>query len=319
MGKPELGTEEFPFLIENVFDYIAFRNEMIIGNTFSGIHHKVTNNIDFTGFTIPYQNAVYEGHFHGNYKVFKNIIIDDKAPTFNSTALFGSVNGILENLAFINVYINRLGKAGINNNTGAIGYGGNGIIRKVYVQGIIIQKVNYELAGIATQFSGLIENCVVDFVATKDGGYGYANIINSRAQQFEVRNCLSKGTINGGSGNAFGICRTENSSAKISNCVNLATINATLAGTVGSKRIAGGHANTPQLINNYSLDTALLNNAIPTIDIGASLRNGANATETQLKSLAFYRDTMGWDMDTIWEIVSEDITYPRLRGFNYTF
>ncbi len=99
----------------------------------------------------------------------------------------------------------------------------------------------------------------------------------------------------------------------ISNCVS--AFSSIYTSNAARGRIKGNAGNN---LNNYALSTMTVNGV--TIGTGtAANRDGANATESQLKSLAFYRGTMGWDMNSIWEIETEGVTFPRLRGFDYDF
>ena len=313
----EDGTEAHPFLIKDVFDFIEFKNELIAGNTFNGIHHKVTNDLDFTGITIPTGiNTVYSGTFNGNFKTFKNITSSMSSSGTDFPSVFARIDGgIVENLRFANVNITFTNS---NNCSGIFGTITNGIVRKVSIEGNFSFPLRRGSAFGALQSpNSLIENCSYMGTMNKVGGYGVAGI-SASYEGFNppygiCSKCINQGTVDAGNDTAKGIASFVNT---VIDCVNIGNITGTYGSGSQTKRIQYGALNT---INCYSLDTALINGAIPTTEIGQNQNNGANATELQLKSTAFYRDVLGWDMDTVWEIETEGVTFPRLRGFNYNF
>ena len=295
----ENGTEQFPFLIQNESDFVAFRKALINGNTWTNVHHKLMADLDLSGISFTGANAQYYGVFDGNFKVIRNFSLTTST---NNTGLFQWLGGSVRRLGIENIYIDTRTNP-VNYYTGGLcGASVGGVIEQCYVTGTILTG-NGRTGGITGAGNAIIRNCWTNVAISGTAGGAIGGIIGNRGG---CDKCLAIGNLTLSSGsNIGGISGAYNSSSwpgVVANCV--AAMNSVKSyringdGTVGS--------------NNYALNTMLVNGATVTgTDTSA---NGANATIQQLKSLAFYRDTMGWDMDNIWEI-DDGNDFPKLRGF----
>ncbi len=308
--KTGSGTVEDPYLIWNAEDFRVFRNAITAGTTFSGVHHKLMNNIDLTGisFTTSTSSESYLGNFNGNFKIISNFSRSNFG-TY-SGGLFRRTEGHIRNLGLENVNIdNRNGTA--NNGNGGITGNNYGIIENCYVTGEIMPQ-NARTGGIVGYCgtASVVRNCWTNVVISGSGAR-YAGIVGSMFGI--VENCYALGDLVS-TNNTYvgGIAGDTNGTFTLRNCV--AAMNSVRAGTdkMACRIVGNGATNT--LTNNYALNTMLVNGVIPTSNIGGNLPNGLSATITQLKSLAFYRDVMGWDMYNIWQI-KEGMDFPKLRGF----
>ncbi|MCL2312164.1 MAG: hypothetical protein FWC41_06725, partial [Firmicutes bacterium] len=135
------GSEQYPFLIETAFDFVEFRNEIMNGNTFEGIHHKLVNDINLSGanFNILIENRRYYGTFDGNFKTIDNFTIISSLNADNF-GLFTNMQGVCKNLRVTNGLINRTGLSAAS--TFATGFIGSscslGTIERCSIQGTII-------------------------------------------------------------------------------------------------------------------------------------------------------------------------------------
>jgi hypothetical protein len=124
-----------------------------------------------------------------------------------------------------------------------------------------------------------------------------------------VEKCLVLGNINfSASTPVAGVasCGQNNSSKNCVAAMGSIATTSTSAGRVLSVSTRLG-------VNNYALDTMTVKGA--TVSGGTTTNyNGANATIQQLKSKAFYQNTMGWDMENVWTI-DDGNDFPKLKGF----
>lgn len=310
----EDGSEQHPFLIKTAGDFQDFRNAIAAGNQFEGIYHKVVNDINLAEISfnpLPSTNnpiTHYKGHFNGNFKTISNFSVTTNA--VQNAAIFGStMGGSIKKTKFTNMYIKFSG--GGSSDVGCVaGHVANELIELCEFHGTIISNGQWATGGIIASCWGgnvTVKNCKTNLIvqtALQTGGI----IATPSGSNITIESCLTLGTASGGNASNGGICMDRTSTTTIKNCV---AAQSSISGSSGAARIVGGSSGS--IINNYALDTMLVNGNIVTGSVTSN--HGANATVQQLKSLAFYRDMMGWDMD-IWTI-DDGIDFPRLKGFNY--
>jgi len=305
---PEDGTEQYPYLIKNVNNFVAFRNAISEGETFDGIWHKLVNDIDLTGISfIPVvtgwsgedpvgSQEVYKGNFEGNCKKIKNFFATDA-----SYGLFYENGGIIQNLGVENISIIVDSADWEIQGTGGITAYNSGIIRQCYVTGIIITCNGINTGGIAgrNRSTGQIYDCWTDVIITSL--YHVSGIADGMNFIGTVDKCYALGDL-------------------ISNntCKGISPGDGTITNSVAAMAHIniGGRIFYPSIysnINNYALNTMLVNGVTVTSSDPTSYQ-GKDVTISQLKSLAFYRDVMGWDMENVWEI-DDGNDFPKLRGF----
>jgi len=304
----EDGTEEHPFLIRDVLDFIVFRNAISNGETFTDVHHKLMSDIDLTGVTFVPQTGTenYQGNFDGNFKVVHNF----SCSHFNtgSGGFFILVSGSIRNLGLENIYIdNKAGTTNYGNGGLTANIGTNGLIENCYATGTILPP-NGRTGGIAGYNNGMIKNCWTNvFVdGTEKSTARIGGIFGDGNGKTE--NCIALGNIKSLNTYHAGIASYPMANI-VQNCVAAMNI-IDVPSSSSSGRVNGGNIVG---INNYALDTMLLKGAIVANGTTTS-PHGANATISQLKSKSFYRDVLGWDMENVWEI-DDGNGFPTLKGF----
>lgn len=304
----EDGSAQHPFLIKTAEDFRLFRNSIAAGTTFAGIWHRLVNDIDVQGITynVISSTASYQGHFDGNFKIISNFSILNttqyNAPVFG--IINGSAGGNVKRLGLFNVNISS------NSYFGAYSMGNAYTnIEQCFVTGII--STNNDGGGFVGSGWGanlLIRNCYANIKVTGPGTSkgGIAGIQASSTGVIE--NCLAIGSVESTNNTYAGGIVGQGLNGAIKNCVAAqSSVSATQAYRIN------GYGRSE--INNYSLNSMLVK-GVTVISSNQNSAHGADATIQQLYSKAFYRDTMGWDMENIWEI-DEGNGFPRLRGFNY--
>ena len=298
----EDGSQQYPFLIKNAVEFHAFIESVSNTNNYTGIYHKIVNNIDLTGFTFSTSNADrnYYGHLDGNYKVVSN---------FSRVNGYGGLfrncrNGSIKRLGLENVYVSGTEACGIG--------GDSSTIEECYVTGNIACRSGNYMGGISYYHNGNITDCYtnVQFSSINGAGIRSGGIAGQLTNPNKVTNCLAIGDMDLLTGNASGIVAEQGTNNLVVNCVSAMNIlNSTSGGTVG--RITGG--NSYLVANCHALDTMLVRGAVVTTGTSTNL-NGANATITQLKTRSFYENILGWDFVNIWKI-NEGVNFPKLKGF----
>jgi len=322
----EDGSEQYPYLIKNVDDFVAFRNAISQGETFENIWHKLVTDIDLTGvvdfspvlFVLDglgdiIDHEVYKGNFEGNFKKIKNFSVTD-----GGYGLFYCTAGIIQNLAIeeIKINITDLGDYYSIGHIGGITAINNGIIRRCSVDcpvsgGLYCPNTMNLYGGGIAGFNnfGKIEDCWTNLMINTKSGTGIAK----NGMYCTIERCLALGNI---LANAVAAGISETGAAMTINSV--AAMNYVF-GASASRIFYPKQQNYG--VNNYALDTIIVNGATVTSSDTTS-GDGKNATISQLKSLAFYRDTMGWsiadknaNIGTETWIIDDENDVPKLMGF----
>ena len=317
----EDGTEQHPYRIYTVQDFMDFKNRYngVNPDGNNDVHYKLMNDIDLQGYQFINGRADHNGSFDGNYKVIRNFSLIDTVGNFDMGLIGHSWGGTLpypaiRRLGLENVYGNKA--AGSSAFSFFIGAMANQSIEECYVTG----KLD-TVTGMTAPFCGYmslnatIRNCWSNIMINKNnsGGNSTGGIVGNIAYNTGlVDRCLALGNISS-IASAQGIAGIGGGGSVQNVVTNCVSAMQQLVLSTGSSAYRIRPATTTG-INNYALDSMLVNGSVITNGTTTN-QNGANATELQLKSTAFYRDTMGWDMDNIWEIETEGVTFPRLRGF----
>lgn len=259
------GTENNPFIIENVANLIYFSNSINqgVGND---AYYELSSNIDLSDinwFPIGYfsENS-FNGYFNGNGYEISNCNITERKinSDMRNIGLFGYNSGVIRNLGIVNLNI----KIDWHTQTGytldviaggVVGYN-KGEIQNCYSLGKIELKNSYTyhyspdsiyVGGIAGDNLGLINGC-------------YSNIdiyINAEKSSVIVSNISTKGEIE----NCLETCK-----------IDVHGVNYDRGGLYSS--------NCFEYIGDYSLSYYL-------------------CTTLELNSKEFYTEKLGWD-DEIW-------------------
>jgi len=305
----EDGSEKYPFLIHDAADFIEFKQAIANGNQFNNIYHKITKDIDLDGVIIPLSaTEQYFGNLDGDFHILRNVKFSIAANWCN---VFRDVRSSFKNLGF---ELMKTGYSVSSGSFGVVGQSATAIFENIYVKGVLDFLTGTRGGGICAFVSGAIfKNCYSD-IEIKSGTANFGGICETISTTGIIDSCFSKGDING-SGLYSGICvhGSGTSSSTVKNSIAaMNSINTSQMATLF--RICH---NAPMMKqNNHALDTMTVKGTIPTTELGATGRNGANATLSMLQLEKFYILTMGWDMTNIWKL-DDKTGFPRLKGFKY--
>ncbi|HBN04822.1 MAG TPA: hypothetical protein DD434_03395, partial [Bacteroidales bacterium] len=179
------GTQNNPFIINNVSDLLAVSNSVMNGNTYTGQYLKLNNDIDFHsstidssqfftpigGFTSPTSSdisRVFKGSFDGNGHKILNLTVNK--PNLYNVALFGYVkDGEIKNLGIVNGI--SIGKSNV---AGFVGHTNNATITNCYSKSNIHATSNEQNAtagGMVGNFYGnsVMNNCFAEGTINASG------------------------------------------------------------------------------------------------------------------------------------------------------
>ncbi len=288
---------------------LATADDLLTIDKFPARDYVLVNDIDLTNVTfngLCSEATPFTGTLDGNDFVIKGWNFDNA--NVGTMGLLRRTNGaVIKNLGMTDV------KVVGGDNTGAlIGVADGGKIEHCYVSNSSVEGGD-RVAAIAARVSAgvVIENCYAAQCTIKARTHQAGGI---SAASFDggvtISNCYFDGTISsqwGHVGAMLGLVDRDGD-ITIQNCLNLAT---SIGG--GSRfRIGnwGGREEMSHFINNYSIST--------TVSVGGDwtstdARIGTNLPDdADAKSAKFYKETLGWDFDTIWKI-AEGEGYPVFR------
>ena len=241
------GTEEDPWLIEDLEDLIEFRDANISGNYYTNQFVKLTSDIDMSSISNWEPIHTFSGTFDGSNHKISNFSINEEHSESGTQyyGLFGIISGeavrendniiyreraVVKNLHFVDVNVNITG-------TGSMWYGtvaasSEGEVINCTVTGSINTTSKYgTTGGVLGRAEGVVDNCKNE--ATVTGNSEIGGIAGNAYYGIEIINCENKGTIKGAS-QAGGIVGYAYD-AKFENCVNNGEVQAehTVGGIVG--------------------------------------------------------------------------------------
>lgn len=205
--------------------------------------------------------------------------------------LFNINNGAIHDLAVVDAHVDLDG-----GRVGIIANVNNGDIHTVYTTGTV--DGGSRVGGVVGDSAGSLVNAYstadVHSRSTEAGGVVGVVLAGSKTENVYATGAVSAETRNIGGVVGYGYNDTE--------IRNVLAMNPSVHAESYTHRILGrvfsGHAAT--LENNWaaqSLDT----NAVNTAEQGETTWMGATATTAQLRDTAFFTDTLGWDMDSVWQ------------------
>lgn len=261
------GSEDSPFLIEDVADLKAFRDAVNNGNNYSGKYVKLNASIDVsnqewtpigngTRSDSSYTGNAFAGIFDGGGYSITGLGITT-GDSGAAVGLFGVVDGgTVKNLTLSDVFINL----NSNKNAGAaIGLMVNGsTAHNITVSGSVSAVDG--VGGIVGRMtiSGTISDCTnnatVTATATGAGGIVGKAYYTAESKAMTISGCVNNGAVTGGYA-AGGIAAL--SAANVSGCTNTAAITAgTMAGgIIGEQTMYGtisGNTNSGTISNSTS-------------------------------------------------------------------
>ena len=237
------GTEEDPYIISSVEDFVVFSDNVTKGNTYQNQYVELKQSLDFksdksyvnseiTGFC-GYEGKLKteltegkgfitigtteENAFMGEFNGKRNSIISLTIKSENGNqGLFCNNEGVIKNLNIINSKISG------NYTVGSIVAINKGKIQDCLSQGVEITTQIGECGGICGKSSGKIEGCVNKSNITGVGSIG--GIVAVNIDTGEVLSCYNIGDIyaNQNSSNVGGIVGV--SDGNVENCYNLGKV-----------------------------------------------------------------------------------------------
>ncbi len=215
---PGNGTEENPYLIEDLDDFDAFADTNNAGTYWSiGIYTKLMCDIDLSGrnytsaviapdtsSSSKYQGESYRGYFNGNSFEIRNLSIDNSGTNSN--------------------YLDYLGLFGLISDTASI-------LNLTLSNAVIVCGPSSEVAGaICGENFGLIENC--DITVTISGEKQFGGICGGNLGV--IQNCRCSAELSGLS-QIGGLCSGTGNGGQILRC----SVNANITGSYESWSIGG--------------------------------------------------------------------------------
>lgn len=288
---------------------IATANDFVekIGR-YPGGTFVLASDLSFEGITSPGVEN-FTGSLDGNGFVIRKLKYNDA--TVQNVGLFRTMKGAsIRNLGIDGADIN-----GANNTSALVGTAEGGTIEKVFV---INSKVTGDdrVSAIASRTSGglVISDCYVadtDITARTHQAGGIAAAAFTGG--VKIDRCYFSGSIKstwGYVGAMLGLVDTGGA-AEISNSVCLAT---SIDGGKRSRIVCwGGQQANTTLTNNYSLNATTPGAGTW---ISTDGQQGMTLDDDALAmTMAFYKETLGWDFDTTWSI-EETTAYPKFKVGN---
>lgn len=253
------GTEESPYIISNVSDYIRLAENVEAGDSFAGKYFKLDNDLDFAsspeGAIIPIGTPTqpFEGNFNGNNHTIMNISMDRNG--FLLTALFGNLGktGKISNLNIKDSQFKSIGDY-----IGTVAAYCSGTISNCHIFNCKLEGEGLLTGGIAGLSSGgKIENCSFNGQISGKGSVG--GIVGQALAGSTIIKCNSagklthEGEIDITACDLAGICGTLKEST-ISECYSSGSI----SDNYGRARVGGLIGRSLQGLTERSFTTAVI-------------------------------------------------------------
>ncbi len=335
------GTENSPWEItsaEQLADLAGYVNTGNGDATF-GVHYKLMNDIDFSGYEYPSVKAwkpigdystentatCFQGNFDGNGKAIQNIKIDRAIDyityeKIDYIGLFGYIdNATIKNLGVENCHIigryyvgGLVGQSDNNSvisNCYATGKVGGGYS---YIGGLVGYNKNSTISNSYTSTNVSADNNIGGLVGYVDSGSilncytlgdisGYMGIggLIGHIESGSVSNCYASGDIKGDD-NVGGLIGSRRTNTTIQDCV--AANNNVVSGNGVRVHPVVGNTGGGTDDKNYFLNTMIVKHLNENVII--TNNDGVREDITTFQSLAFYTDTKKWTDGSRWNIGS---------------
>ena len=164
----------------------------------------------------------------------------------------------------------------------------------------------YYLGGVVgNSYSAEITDCQSEGRVFGIGSSAYVGGILGAGNTTTISDCSSVAYNVTGDQKAGGIAGNLYNNCAVNNCVNAVT----LTGSTSYGRIVG-QPSTTTITNCYSREDSKVNGSAlepVTIGISASGKHGANASSDNLTDESWWTDTVGWNLEIIWEFDTKPI------------
>ncbi|HLP05355.1 MAG TPA: T9SS type A sorting domain-containing protein [Paludibacter sp.] len=295
------GTSSDPFIIKTVEQFSAIRN-------FRDKCYLLANDLDFRDYCAKYiWNPIgevgsgdgdvrrFRGVFDGGGHTIKNLTAINQTTSYDMS-VFGYCEGAtIKNLLIDSCRIAGAGRLGIL--TGEIKATA---ISQVGVKNSSCTSTGSDAGGITGTVRPLgttpcsISNCYatgVNLTVAANCAGGISSRVESGGGT--IVNCWASAKITGTgstSANLGGIAGyLTGSTTYVQNCVVVGgSLSLTTSASTNIYRIVGALNSSAYLTGNAASDTMKVNGAVPTTNIGATLKNGQNATTINLATVSYY-------------------------------
>lgn len=282
-GMKGFGTEEQPYEIYSWDDLAAISFE-------PAAYYKLMNDLSLDG-TVRSQLASGGVNFTGVFDGNGHTITGFKADTDRGAGLFATNDGIIRNLSITDAQVEcSIGPAGLLCDIN------RGTIENCYTSGSITAKSR--VGGMVGDSYGTVRNCYstadVRSLNTEAGG-----LIGVALGGSVTESCYATGTVTTDTRNAGGVVGYGYNGTVVQNCIAL---NEKVNGNTFSNRVVGRvlSGNVATLVNNYGSPKVIVASENQGL-AATTTEKGATATLSQVRSQAFYADTLGWDFETAWQ------------------
>ncbi|MDR1944031.1 MAG: hypothetical protein LBQ19_04335, partial [Synergistaceae bacterium] len=231
------GTPEHPYIVVSRAGFAYMAREAEAGNSFSGKHFKLADDVDMGGETVPIGRLgkPFNGLFDGNGKTVSNIAIN--LPNNGGVGLFGSI-GREGRVADLN--IREADISGGWNVGGVAGYNGGSLVNVS-----IVGKVSGVLdntGGLAGLNGGVIRDCRANVAVEGEsavGGLAGSNNGEIAACVATAAACLGEDNAGGIAGMNAGTISDSLASGYVEGVIRAGGIAGLNRGTVGNSAASG--------------------------------------------------------------------------------
>lgn len=276
------GTEADPYLVSSQADLEAITNTEYY-------YYKQTQDIVITEWSPSFMLdslCTFKGNYDGNGYYVDCSGFDGGDNNYN-TAVFtlSSADSSIKNIKFINL---------------------NAYVRN---GGIVTSRTTNENIDGGSALNIIIDNCIIN------GEVSPNSIQLKNIENVIVLDSSYSTSVYTMDVRRYSVLYTMSSdSSRTYNVKNTIIIN-TNVNYVSSSYNYGYRVGYGTITNCYAANT-LLNNAVPTTNIGANQYNGATITATQYNSESWWKTTMSmWDWENVWQW-NDETNLPELRNAN---
>ncbi|WP_312637291.1 GLUG motif-containing protein [Oscillibacter sp.] len=337
------GSEIAPFQITTAAE-LAKLAELVNENNqtynASGVHYKLMNNIDLSGYgqgfndgegwvPIGINSAItFQGQFNGDGHTITGLFINRTADV---QGLFGIIasGAIVEGLGVVGASVSVTGDDSVSGSgdyvgsgtyVGSVAGGVLGTVKHCYSTGSVSGSGDY-VGSVAGSVVGTMEHCYS--TASVSGSNAVGGVTGSIEATGRVSNCYSTGSVSGSGDYVGGVVGYVNNTGTVSNCYSTGSVSGSnfVGGVVGGVGNSGAVKNCAALNhsvtgssevgrvagvvsgvngNNYAFGGMNYTSGDDSLNNGTAM-TAAQAVEPAFWTTAFNWDTAPWDI-TVWNI-----------------
>ncbi len=282
------GTADDPYLLDSADDLGKI-------GTDPAASYRLTTDLDLTG--VVARVEAFSGDLDGDGHTLTGL-------TSTSGGLFGVNEGAVHDLAIVGADVATVTARG-----GIVADTNSGTVERVYTTGLV--TAGSRAGGIVGDNAGVLRDAYstarVQSYGTEAGGVVGVALAGSTTERVYAAGPVGASTRNAGGVAGYGYTGTV---LRDSVALNPTVTAPEYAHRVLGRVLAG---NTASLAGNWAVESLVAQ--VPAVLDPPAADNlaGASATTAQVQDPAFFRDTLGWDLDTVWTW-SADGRRPVLRS-----